>query len=431
MNDPMLDQKQFSIDNLGNNVVPSPLQSVDFTQDGQSILFHSQLDEIESYRKDGKLLPAFEMAGPREKLFFEPHILNCGIVTCGGLCPGLNDVIRAIVMSLYHHYGMKKVFGFKYGYEGLNPAYYHTPIELTPETVEDIHQKGGSILGSSRGPQDISTMVDTLEHLDISILFAIGGDGTLRGANSLALEIERRGLKKSIIGIPKTIDNDISFVDMTFGYETAVSESRHSTYVAHIEATGARNGIGLVKLMGRESGFIAAQAALANNEVNFCLIPEDNFTLEGLLTAIENRLKLRGHAVIVAGEGAGQSLVVESLGEDASGNRKLGDIGLFLKQQISEYFASINMDITLKYIDPSYTIRSMPASAYDSAFCLQLGHYAVHAGMAGKTNMLVGHWHNHFTHVPIPLAVKARKKVDPHGILWRSVLAATGQSDLT
>ncbi len=426
-----MDPEQFEIDSLGECLIPSPMQTANFTAEGVSVLLHTRPDELEPYIEEGIQPPAYEIAGPREKIFFEPQTLNCGIVTCGGLCPGLNDVIRSIVMSLHHHYGVKKVVGFRYGYEGLNPAYYHTPVALTPDLVEDIHQKGGSILGSSRGPQDIGVMVDTLEHLDIGILFTIGGDGTLRGAHALAEEVKRRGLQKSIIGIPKTIDNDISHVDMTFGYETAVSESRHSTYVAHVEATGARNGIGLVKLMGRESGFIAAQAALANSEVNFCLIPEIDFTLEGLLKALEQRLRLRGHAVIVAGEGAGQNLMADSLGEDASGNKKLGDIGRFLKKEIQDYFQTINMDITLKYIDPSYTIRSMPASAYDSAFCLQLGHYAVHAGLAGRTNMLVGHWHNRFTHVPISLAVQARKNVNPQGILWSSVLAATGQPDLT
>lgn len=337
----------------------------------------------------------------------------------------------ALVLSLHYHYGVRKVHGFRYGFEGLNPAYYHTPLELTPELVEPIHQQGGSLLGSSRGPQDISTMVDTLVHLDIGILFTIGGDGTLRGAAAIADEVKRRGLKIAIIAIPKTIDNDICHVDLSFGYETAVSESRHSTYTAHVEAVGARNGVGLVKLMGRESGFIAASAALANSEVNFCLIPEVEFTLEALLRALEKRLRQRGHAVIVVGEGAGQNLFSDDLGVDASGNRKLGDIGLVLRDEIKAHFKAINMDLTLKYIDPSYMIRSTPASAYDSAFCLQLGHYAVHAGMAGFTNMLVGHWNNRFTHVPI-LAVQCRKKVDPAGRLWSSVLMATGQPfDLT
>ncbi len=422
-----MNPKDFVVKKLGACTYDSPMQGVCFTDDTDTVLYHGQLKEVRQYLDQGLEPPSFEMAGPREKIFFEPTTLSCGIVTCGGLCPGLNDVVRALVLSLHHHYGVKRVLGFRYGYEGLNPAYYHTPLELTPDLVEGIHTQGGSLLGSSRGPQDIKVMVDTLVHLDIGILFTIGGDGTLRGAAAIADEVERRGLKISIIAIPKTIDNDIRHVDLSFGYETAVAESRHSTSTAHVEAVGARNGVGLVKLMGRESGFIAAAATLANNEVNFCLVPEVEFTLSALLEALERRLRLRGHAVIVVGEGAGQNLFDDSLGKDASGNRKLGDIGLLLRDRIRAYFKEINMELTLKYIDPSYMIRSTPASAYDSAFCLQLGHYAVHAGMAGLTNMLVGHWNNRFTHVPIPLAAEGRKKVDPRGRLWASVLAATGQ----
>lgn len=422
----------FRVNRLGESLYDNPMQDISFTTDRDAVLYHGMLEEIKLLLDGGQVPPAFDMAGPREKIFFDPSTLSCGIVTCGGLCPGLNDVIRSLVLSLHYHYGVTRVHGFRYGFEGLNPAYCHTPIELSPKLVVSIHQQGGSLLGSSRGPQNISTMVDTLVHLDIGIFFAIGGDGTLRGAAAIADEVKRRGLNIAIIAIPKTIDNDICHVDLSFGYQTAVSESRHATYTAHVEAVGARNGVGLVKLMGRESGFIAASAALANSEVNFCLIPEVEFTLEGLLRTLEKRLRQRGHAVIVVGEGAGQNLLGDDLGEDASGNRKLGDIGLVLRDEIKAHFKAIDMDLTLKYIDPSYMIRSTPASAYDSAFCLQLGHYAVHAGMAGFTNMLVGHWNNRFTHVPIPLAVLCRKKVDPTGRLWSSVLMATGQPfDLT
>ncbi|PIE72012.1 MAG: diphosphate--fructose-6-phosphate 1-phosphotransferase [Deltaproteobacteria bacterium] len=412
---------------LGAATFPSPVEGRFFIEDRATVLYHTRFDELASYLKHNGEPPVFELAGPREKIFFDPEVLRCGIVTCGGLCPGLNDVIRAIVLQLYHHYGVKTIYGFRYGYEGLNPAYFHRPMMLDPFVVKDIHQKGGSLLGSSRGPQDPAVMVDTLVQLGVGILFTIGGDGTLRGAAAIADEIERRGLAISVISIPKTIDNDICNVDMSFGYQTAVAESRRSTAAAHVEAIGARNGIGLVKLMGRESGFIAASATLADNDVNFCLVPEVPFSLEGLLCALERRVVQRGHAVIVVGEGAGQNLFARNLGEDASGNKKLGDIGLLLKDEIRAYFAGKSMDITLKYIDPSYMIRSTPASAADSAFCLQLGMYAVHAGMSGRTNMLVGHWNNHFTHVPIAMGVAARRQLDPRGKLWASVLASTGQ----
>jgi 6-phosphofructokinase 1 len=322
---------------------------------------------------------------------------------------------------------VKRVWGFRYGYEGLSAKYGHAPLELTPESVEAIHEMGGTILGSSRGNQNIGDMVDTLARLNIGILFAIGGDGTLKGAQAIALEVARRGFKISVIGIPKTIDNDISFIQQTFGFDTAGSEARRAIYAAHSEARGARNGIGLVKLMGRDSGFIAAYAVLANSQVNFCLVPEVPFTLKGLLTGLEERLVQKGYAVIVAAEGAGQDLLTETAERDASGNIRYGDIGLFLRDRIKTHFSHIGRQVEMKYIDPSYTIRSLPANARDSAFCLLLGQNAVHAGMAGKTDMVVGNWNQQGTHVPISLAVSQRKQLDPKGWLWNSVLAITGQ----
>ena len=283
------------------------------------------------------------------------------------------------------------------------------------------------MLGSSRGNQDISEMVDTLEKMSISILFTIGGDGTQRGALAISEEAQRRGLRLSVIGIPKTIDNDISFIQQTFGFETAVSEAKRVTYAAHSEAEGARNGIGLVKLMGRDSGFIAAYAAVVDGQVNFCLVPEVPFTLDGFLNVLKARLEARKHAVIVVAEGAGQNLM-ETKGErDASGNIRYGDVGIFLRDAIKEHFKKIGMEINLKYIDPSYTIRSVPANPHDSALCVLFGHNAVHAGMAGRTGVIIGFWNQRFTHVPISLAVAERKKIDPEGWVWSSVLSSTGQ----
>lgn len=417
----------FEVSRLGDCRIPSPMKGTPFIKEHEHLLYHSSYHEIEPYLNKGMQPPQFELAGPREQIFFDASRLTCGIVTCGGLCPGINDVIRAIVMSLYYHYGVKTIFGFRYGYEGLASRYGHAPLTLTPDNVNIIHQIGGTILGSSRGPQDIADMVDTLERTRVGILFTIGGDGTLRGARAIAEEIERRSLKISVIGIPKTIDNDISYVQRSFGFDTAVTESRTALYSAHTEAIGARNGIGLVKLMGRESGFIAAYATLANSEVNFCLVPEVPFSLETFLKALEQRLKNRGHALIVAGEGAGQHLTEAQHDRDASGNIRFGDIGLFLKNQIIFYFGKSGTDVTLKYIDPSYMIRSMPANARDSAFCLLMGHNAVHAGMTGRTNMVVGFWKNEYTYLPIPAAVSERKKIDPHGRLWSSVIESTGQ----
>jgi 6-phosphofructokinase 1 len=417
----------FTIGRLGECRFPSPLAGVRFTSDDERVLFHARLEEIKPWLDAGAVPPAMEVAGPRKMLFFDPAQLACGIVTCGGLCPGLNDVIRAIVLSLYHHYGVKQVYGFRFGYEGLVQRYGHEPLRLTPDVVNRLHEVGGTVLGSSRGPQDPAEMVKTLGDLKINILFAIGGDGTLRGAQKIAEEARRQALTLSVIGVPKTIDNDIAYVQTTFGFETAVTEAGRAIYAANAEAEASRNGIGLVKLMGRDSGFIAAFSVLAHSQVNFCLVPEVPFGLERFLGELKRRLERRHHAVIVVAEGAGQHLMQSTAECDASGNVKYGDIGVFLRDAIKQYLQREGMETSIKYIDPSYAVRSVPANAHDSAFCLLLGHSAVHAGMSGRTNMVVGFWNYQFTHVPLALATSHRKKLDPGDAVWSSVLACTGQ----
>jgi len=420
-----ISQQDLDIERLGPAHHPSPLAGAahQFIDDAARIIYPRHVEELESMPP-----PGFELAGPRRHLFFKPAEINCGIVTCGGLCPGINNVIRAIVYQSYDGYGVRKVYGFKYGYSGMIKEHGVAPVLLDNEMVNDIHEKGGTILGSSRGPQDVARMVDYLSELGIAILFAIGGDGTLHGAAEIAAEIRRRGLPLSVIGIPKTIDNDISFVEKTFGFETAVAESMQVIQSAHIESKGAEYGVGLVKLMGRDSGFIAAQATLANTDVNFCLVPEVPFVLEGdggLLQLLKRRLVRRRHAVIVVAEGAGQDLIGTQRACDESGNIIHEDIGLFLKSRISKFFEKENLPVTIKYIDPSYIIRSRPATANDSMFCLEMGQNAVHAGMSGRTNMLVGYWNQHYTHVPIGLAICERRKISPQGSLWQSVLSVT------
>jgi 6-phosphofructokinase 1 len=418
-------EEPFAISRLGEARVPNP-HVTSYVDDDDRLLYDATLAGIRRHTLTGATPPGFEIAGPRARIFFEPRALRCGIVTCGGVSPGLNDVVRAIVLSLHHHYGVAGVLGFRFGYEGLGPRAC-PPLELTPETVERIHHQGGTVLGSSRGPEKPSDMVDTLERLGIGVLFVVGGDGTLRGAQAIADEVGRRGKAIGVIGIPKTIDNDIGYIHQSFGFETAVIESRHVICAANAEATGARNGIGLVKLMGRHSGFIAAYATLANGDVNFCLVPEVPFTLAGFLAALDARLERRGHAVIVVGEGAGQDLLHATAERDASGNIKLGDIGVWLRDRMHEHLCARGVDASIKYIDPSYTIRSAPADARDAAFCLSLGHNAVHAGMTGRTAMAVGYWNHEFTHVPISRAVSERKRINPSGRLWSQVVAATGQ----
>ena len=417
----------FSIARHGECRVKSPMHEARFVSDDVRVLYPSTLEQYRQHRTSGGEPLSLEHAGPREWLYFDPATVACGIVTCGGLCPGLNDVIRAIVLSLYHHYGVRRIYGFRFGFEGLIERHGHPPLELTPDVVNRIHEFGGSFLGSSRGPQDPAEMLDRLAGLGIGILFAIGGDGTLRGAHAISEVAAARGIKISVIGVPKTIDNDVSFLQRTFGFETAVTEARRATYAANAEAEAASNGIGLVKLMGRDSGFIAAYTVLVDGQVNFCLVPEVPFTLERFMHELCRRLEHRGHAVIVVAEGAGQHLMAGSEERDASGNVKHGDIGTFLRDAIVKRFRESKTPISLKYIDPSYAIRSVRATPHDSAFCLLLGHNAVHAGMSGRTDMVVGFWNHQFTHVPIALAVSKRKKIDPEGALWTGVLASTGQ----
>jgi 6-phosphofructokinase 1 len=384
-------------------------------------------------RSDGAAVPTFELAGPRDKIFFDPAALKCGIVTCGGLCPGINNVIRGLVLELTHAYGVRTIWGFRYGFEGMVQRYGHAPMRLDPHLVSEIHRQGGTLLGTSRGGQNPSEMVDTLVELGIGALFVIGGDGTLRGAAAIVAEVERRKLPIAVIGIPKTIDNDIHFIDRSFGFESAFAAGVEAIRGAHVEALGARNGIGLVKLMGRHSGFIACHAALASTDANFVLIPEVPLHLDGergLLRALEQRLAERAHAVIVVAEGAGQDLCVEpgpGGATDASGNVRLKDIGYVLRDRITQHFADKNVELTLKYIDPSYQIRSIPAAPGDSVFCWNMARNAVHAAMAGNTEMLIGQWHGRFVHVPISLATRFRKQVDVNEDLWMSVIEATGQ----
>lgn len=424
-----------TIKSLGPCEITSPLRhvgsgvEVHFRTDDDHVLFDHTLDMDEGPVHAGPPL-SFEAAGPREKIFFNPAKVSAGIVTCGGLCPGLNDIIRGLVTQLNYRYSVTNVFGFRYGYEGLVPRYGHTPLLLRPESVAQIHNFGGTILGSSRGEQSIAEMVDMLEEMEIDLFFVVGGDGTLRGASALATECLRRGLKKAVVGIPKTIDNDIMYLDKSFGFETAFAVAVQAVKCAYVEATGAMNGVGLIKLMGRDSGFIASYAALAGGNVDFVLIPEVPFQLEGergLLEALRYRLAKKKSAVIIVAEGAGQELIPGSGATDPSGNKKYGDIGLFLKEKITAFFKERRYECNLKYIDPSYIIRSVPANPQDNVYCNQLAQHAVHAAMAGKTGMLVGRWHGAFVHLPIPLATQGRRKVDPQSELWNSVLESTGQ----
>jgi 6-phosphofructokinase 1 len=428
-----LTQSQLEIATLGPPRIRSPLNLSttpgdgvgDFTPDEMRVLFEPRLRAGEA-----PCPLMFELAGPRDTLFFDPAKVKAAIVTCGGLCPGINNVIRTSVFELMHNYGVPEVLGVRFGLQGLNPAEGRPPMQLTPPVVEDIHHQGGTILGTSRGPQAPKAMVDFLESQGVNVLLCIGGDGTQSGAHAIAEEAVRRGSHIAVIGIPKTIDNDVKFCFSTFGFYTAVAEAEQVIDRAHVEAKSAINGIGLVKLMGREAGFIAASATMASGEANFCFIPEVPLELDGergFLARLKRRLEAREHAVVVVAEGAGQELLKPTAGRDASGNPKLGDIGPYLKQRIEQYLKDKGVPTTVKYFDPSYYIRSLPAAAVDSLLCERFARAAVHAAMAGKTDMLVGLWHNQLIHVPLAASAGAVKRLDPESELWQSVLALTGQ----
>ncbi len=425
----------FDVETLGERTIQSPLsfaagddKTANFTKSGTRVILNGRthLDEIDDYK------PIFlEAAGPRNSIYFDPSKVKAAIVTCGGLCPGLNNVIRGLVQSLTR-YGVQNIIGIQNGYMGFLSEFKIPTIDLTPKLVADIHRDGGTFLGTSRGYGNrTAEIVDSLERMNISMLFTIGGDGTQKGALAISKEAQRRGIKLSVVGIPKTIDNDLSFVRKSFGFETAVEKAVESVYSASVEARSVHNGIGLVKLMGRESGFIAAHTALASSETDIVLIPEVPFKLEGengLFACIEKQFAEKGRVVIVIAEGAGQRFVEEfeerHRDVDASGNRKLGDIGIYLRDRILERFGD---SVVMKYIDPSYIIRSQPANPNDSLYCSRLASNAVHAAMAGKTSVLMGLVHNYYVQIPIKMAVEQRNSISPNSSLWRGVLESTGQ----
>lgn len=426
-----LTTRNIDVDRLGEARYDSPQAATDvggftlFARDDTRVI-----SEVVRKTDSAPILNLFERAGQRKRLFFNPADTRVGVVTCGGLCPGLNNVIRSITLELYHRYGIRDIYGYRYGYAGLNPACGYEPLLLTPDVVDGIEDVGGTILGSSRGEQSCVIMVDQLLERKINVLFCIGGDGTQRGAHAISQEVARRQLPIAVVGIPKTIDNDIPWCERSFGHTTAIDAARRVLESAHVEAKGAFNGVGLVKLMGRDAGFIAAGATVASQESNCTLIPELPFALEGesgFLPWLADRLRRRQHALIVVAEGAGQSLFEGSAGIDASGNNLHHDIGPYLKQVMQDGLKARGVGVSIKYIDPSYIIRSIPANSDDALLCDQYARMAVHAAMAGRTNLIIGLLHGQFVHVPIEMVTSAKKSLDPASPLWRAVLSSTGQ----
>ena len=417
-----------TIPTLGKCDIPSPLPGASAFAENPNIVLN--IDELLTGGMSGPQPLSFEMAGPRRNLYFDPRNTRCAIVTCGGLCPGINDVIRAIVMTASQVYNIPSVLGVRFGFQGfLNASDEELGVvELTPDRVCHIHEFGGSILGSTYGyggqtPKDI---VNALERLNVNVLFAIGGDGTMHNALELQQEVARRGRKLSIIGFPRTIDNDIAFIPQSFGFETAVSKATEAIRCAYTEASSLPNGIGIVKIMGRQSGFIAANAALTFRNVNFVLVPEVPFSItgeKGIVPAVEQVLRQHGEAVIVVAEGVGPNVV------DGPYPQDYGDgVVNAIRSAIKKHMAAKGIDCTIKYIDPSYMIRAVPAAANDRRYCGFLGQHGVHAAMAGKTGMAVAKMRDKFVHLPLDLVTR-RRRLSTSSDLWRSVLEMTGQGD--
>jgi 6-phosphofructokinase 1 len=433
----MEDNIDFTIEELGKPSIPSPIKMsrtlgdriANYVTDDKFMRFGTEV--IPGPQHPVKKNHVLEYAGPRELIYYAPAQVHAGIVSCGGLCPGINDVIRALVRCLWYRYGVTRISGIRYGYKGFLPESQYGLKQLDPDVVDDIHKLGGTFLGSARGGgREVIKIVDTLQRLNLNMLFTIGGDGTQHGTLDIAEEVDKRRLKIALVGIPKTVDNDFALIDRSFGFNTAVDKAVEVVTAAHMEAVSAINGIGLVKVMGRDSGFIAACTALASHEENFVLIPEVPFNLEGyngFLTHMEERLKKRKHAVVVVAEGAMQDLLVKEKKTDAGGNLKMADVGTYLRDRIVDHFDQKEMEINLKYIDPSYAIRSAPANPNDSLYCERLGNAAVHAAMAGKTKLIIGLVHDEFVHLPIKSVISHRSKVDPESSLWRDTLDATHQ----
>ncbi|GHV65545.1 ATP-dependent 6-phosphofructokinase [Spirochaetia bacterium] len=436
----MSESYDFTIEELGKRSIKSPI--VMSTVAGDMVANYVTDDEFVRMGAEVKLgaqpplkrSGVLECAGPREMLYFMPAHVHAGIVSCGGLCPGINDVIRSIVRCLWYRYGVTRISGIRYGYKGFLPEYQYGIKTLDPDSVDDIHKLGGTYLGSARGGgKEVSKIVDAMEQLNLNMLFTIGGDGTQRGTLEIAEEIDKRRLKIAMIGIPKTVDNDFALIQRSFGFDTAVDKAVEVVAAAHMEANSAINGIGLVKVMGRESGFIAVHTALASHEVNFVLIPEVPFNLEGyngFLHHLEERITERHHALVVVAEGAMQDQLLTEKKLDAGGNLKMADVGTYLRDRINKYFDEKKIEVNLKYIDPSYIIRSAPANPSDSIYCERLGDAAVHAAMAGKTKLIIGLVNNEFVHLPIREVISHRNHVDPEGNLWRDTLDATHQPPL-
>lgn len=433
-----LTQAHFEVDALPGTPFRNPILATDLdefghvTDDEKRIMYDPHVAGTDA-KSRAVSNSAFTMrvAHPYRHLHFNPRETVVGIVTCGGLCPGLNDVVRGLTYTCIRTYGVKRVIGFRYGFWGMSAAGRDSAVVLDTTVVSSIHRRGGTFLGSSRGPQKPAEMVDTLRHYGINVLFTVGGDGTQRGAQTIGTEARKRGLDLAVVGVPKTIDNDLSFSHRTFGFETAVSQAVKAIRSAHSEASSHFHGVGVVKVMGRHSGFIAANAVVASHVANICLVPEQPITKATFFQLLASRLHVAKHCVVVVAEGFGQEWQQHGPTEfDASGNAKLIDSGVMIKNEIVSWLKQSfpDQEATVKYIDPSYMIRACPANTADAEFCVNLSTLAVHEAMRGTTNAIISCWYNNLIVVPISLATSLRRIIDLRGSLWRSVRQVTASA---
>lgn len=381
---------------------------------------------------------AYRSAGPRNSVFFNPSDVRAAIVTCGGLCPGLNTVIRELVVGLWDLYGVRQIFGITAGYRGFYSSSTQPLVQLNPSIVHHWHTKGGTVLQTSRGGFDLCKIVDAIQNQGFNQVYIIGGDGTMRGAVKIFNEIKQRKLNVAVVGIPKTVDNDVGIIDRSFGFQTAVEMAQQAISAAHVEAESAVNGIGLVKLMGRSTGHIVLHATLSSRDVDCCLIPELDFYLEGkggLFEFLDQRLKENGHAVLVVAEGAGQDIIprTESQKEerDESGNPVFLDVGVWLKSELKKWWDRDHPGelFTVKYIDPTYMIRAVHANATDNLYCTLLAHSAIHGVMAGYTGFVAGPINGNYAYIPLEDVACAKNPVNTKDHNWSWVRSVTNQPD--
>mmetsp|Transcript_20291 Transcript_20291/g.48093 ORF Transcript_20291/g.48093 Transcript_20291/m.48093 type:complete len:415 (+) Transcript_20291:167-1411(+) len=355
-------------------------------------------------------------ANAARQLFWEPNKVKAAVVTCGGLCPGLNSIIRGVTKCLWNEYGVREILGITAGYNGLSDPETHPPVKLTEEMVRDIHMKGGSIIKAARGGFDAEKICDNLQRLGITVLFLVGGDGTQFAGHLLYEAARKRRLAVSIVGIPKSIDNDVVLFDRTFGFDTAVAKASEVIRNALVEASSCDRGVGIVKLMGRDSGFVAMHAATAADVVDLCMIPEVKVDMKDVIEHVDATLAKKKYMVIAVAEGAGQELVSTGK-QDDTGHTVYGDIGVFLKDTLNKHLKASGGRTF--YIDPSYIIRSVPITPNDHIYCVRLANDAVHTAMRGYTGVCVGAMHNVVCMLPSRLIASGKKKVRPHSSSWQ------------